>query len=394
MATSNVHICIVSDQVLANLIPALMERPERVYLAASTGMTEKGKTELLRRILEERGIKVAVQQGLPDMNLAAMRNFAQDLLDRVRREGGNAKVTLNVTGGTKLMTLALFDACSSGVDRIIYTHTDRDLIEELPKDLKGGEVTGKIEPVLDVPTYLRAHGFRCLKSRSDGRRWRDRCLVRLDLTEAFVQISLRHERFLGALNYAASNALGGGGNLSRPEQDLSHRLGPQKQVFLAHLVEKGLLYWDGKQSVEFCDVESARYVGGGWLEEYAWLKLASLRPDDVRCGVEGRWERARKVMNEFDVVAVHNNRLLLIECKTLRMDREGMRDTEILYKLDSLAMDLKGLYGSVLLLSARVPTDAMKRRARQQNIALIGPGELVHLDGPLLHWMESGKLSP
>src|SRR5690606_10739303 len=52
------HLCLVSDQLLPNLIPALMQRPPWVHLVVSTAMAAQG--ERLRRLLEARDIAVTV----------------------------------------------------------------------------------------------------------------------------------------------------------------------------------------------------------------------------------------------------------------------------------------------------------------------------------------------
>ena len=46
-----IHVAIVSDQILANLIPALMDRPDKVVLVATNDMAAK---RLDRRLADTR----------------------------------------------------------------------------------------------------------------------------------------------------------------------------------------------------------------------------------------------------------------------------------------------------------------------------------------------------
>ena len=52
----HIHICTVSDQILPNLIPALMDRPDQVVLLASERMREQAHH--LRRVLKDYHIDV------------------------------------------------------------------------------------------------------------------------------------------------------------------------------------------------------------------------------------------------------------------------------------------------------------------------------------------------
>jgi hypothetical protein len=45
-----VHVAVVSDQTLANLIPTLMDRPDKVYLVCSPTMTDRGLDRQLASI--------------------------------------------------------------------------------------------------------------------------------------------------------------------------------------------------------------------------------------------------------------------------------------------------------------------------------------------------------
>jgi hypothetical protein len=154
----------------------------------------------------------------------------------------------------------------------------------------------------------------------------------------------------------------------------------------AELTKAGLMSWEpGDREFAFSTAEGARFIRGGWLEEYAWHIVRDARAFDARLGVEGVWLDTKKTTNEFDVLACHINQLLLIECKTLQYRAEN--ENEIAYKLDSLSQDVRGLFGDTWLLSARQPSDVLTERARQARIRLIGPGDLAHLRESVLAWL-------
>lgn len=64
----------------------------------------------------------------------------------------------------------------------------------------------------------------------------------------------------------------------------------------------------------------AKYVSGGWLEEYVFIQLENLVKEgeitDIRIGLEVSWEEERQTtVQEFDVVFTDGKRLYFLECK-------------------------------------------------------------------------------
>jgi hypothetical protein len=149
----------------------------------------------------------------------------------------------------------------------------------------------------------------------------------------------------------------------------------------------GLVQPVGSRGVRFPDLESARFLGGGWLEEYAFVVARGAGLFDVRMGVSGVWEGAESARNEFDVLACHRNRLLVIECKTLRFKGQE-NDNDLAYKVKSLGEDARGLLGDTWVLAAQEPTPVLRDRARQAEFQLIGPKFLGSLKGWLNLWKQ------
>ena len=112
----------------------------------------------------------------------------------------------------------------------------------------------------------------------------------------------------------------------------------------------GLLAWDEQTQVVLRDRDAAQYLGGGWVEEYAGLKISGMRPDDwaPRLRIESADGHSP---NELDAAVVHANRLLVIECKAA-----AARDNDVadwIYKAGRLAEQVGGKMAPPLLLSAR-----------------------------------------
>lgn len=92
--------------------------------------------------------------------------------------------------------------------------------------------------------------------------------------------------------------------------------GPVVRPLLAAIVENHVAYLDG--DVWAVSSANARYLRGGWLEEYAALAALSAGADEVRAGQVLRWVSGPYGgVNEVDVIARFGERLVFASCKAL-----------------------------------------------------------------------------
>lgn len=392
------HVMLVSDQLLPNLIPALMEAPDRALLVASDNMIGKGKPDLLRDILERKGCSVEIRGGVPSAGLSGIRKFAFGIASELSERQG--RIVLNATGGNKLMSLAFVEEFRESLGdklQIIYTDTAHNAIEMFwPR----GSAPRPLESVLDIPGYLEAQGMTCRGAVSDDREWKETARARKALTKYLGENAAVLEDFIGAVNYLAHQALGEGKEpgLFCPEQEFKSRPRGRWEKAVKRIAATGMVEWDCASKLGFSDAGSARYLNGFWLEEYVWHIASDCGFDDVRCGVEGTWQAnvAKKdaPRNEFDLLVVHNNRMLVVECKTLRMNNpESGSEQAIINKLESLGRNAGGTFGTSLLVSARRASDTIRNRCKNFSIPLREGKELKHLRQDLMHWKEGERMT-
>lgn len=386
-----IHVALVSDQILANLIPALMERPDKVILVCTAGMAEKGLDRRLSALLKREEIATEFMRNAPDVGVKQIQDYALELLGQVEQQHPGAEVVFNATGGTKLMSLGFVEVFRGVANRILYTDTAHRRIEYLPDAQGRVPNAASMTDVLDVPKYLAAQGCRFASAVSDDSAWRERAASRKEACKHLGRNAAQLQEFIGLMNGLADDALE---KIPGTEEErLVAPCQPLRSVpwgdwakALAGLARARLIDWrEGEAEVVFTDVETARFLRGGWLEEYAWHAVKNGSPFDTRMGVQGVWEGGGSMRNEFDVLATHRNQLLFIECKTLRF-RDG-NDNDLAYKVDSLGQDTRGLFGETWLLSARKPSEVLSDRARQARIRLLGPEELPRLRDAVRQWM-------
>lgn len=372
------HLCIATGQNLANLIPALQLGATKVIILETPLMRLQAR--YLQRALEGHGIEV-VREAFDDGTPAAVEQSAE----RIGIQYGEGSIVFNFTGGHKLMTLALAKHMELADDlHLLYAETRNqrlDWLRPVPE-------LQAMENALDIDDFLVAQGYaRDTSSERDGY-WQQEALHRAPLTRLLGDESDRLASFFGALNKLAGNAMSDArqGTPFRPQQRLLFTPGGRNADVLAKAQDLGLIHWDKDIEIVFASDEVARYFGGGWLEEYVWLKLRGIKPHDSATNLTVK-TAGGDIRNELDAVVTHGNRLLVIECKTLRFGKDLVKDSDYIYKLAQLSRQIGGGMASSLLLSARPLDEATAERAQRYGVTVLAGEGMKKLAVWIQKWM-------
>jgi len=248
------------------------------------------------------------------------------------------KVIVNLTGGTKVMTLASFDFFKDlGAEIYYLTGSDDTLIKLSPGRKKRSE---KLNTTVNVPQYLFSYGFAITES-----------------TPSYIPAAYTHQFF----------------NLYAQGKIESHRmildiLRPfrSKNTLLINNIEGLRPFLDEiefplnrKDSLNRFEI---KYLTGEWFEEYVSDVLATeLNLDHnhlmVGLNISKENREGMRIPNEMDILFTWKNKLYTIECKTSLFNETIQPDgsvkskaiiSETLYKIDSLKQGL-GLYVNACL---------------------------------------------
>ena len=397
---AKVHICLLSDQLLPNLIPILMDKPHCVYLIVTEEMKARDRHKRMQRLLRRENIESLVRYNAPSTGIDSIRKFAGKLAEEVKKDGENNTIVLNATGGTKLLSMGFMEVFRENLEgyllQVIYTDTQHQLIETLvPRGLEAKPMGN----VLEIESYLAAQGMKLDSALSDDDHWQLDVQRRSNLTEYLASHCVELGGFFGALNgliHGSNNqhgALSANGNaLLHPRQKLNTAPRGNWRKTLNRIQAEGLIFWDGDKEVTFSTIEAARYLSGQWLEEYAWLHATASELQDVSCSAIGQWELQTGTAaptNEFDLLAVHGNRLLIVECKT---GQKSLKEQEVTTRLESLNRNAGGLFGSCLLLSARAITATMRKRCQSLGIHYLEQDGIRKFSMCISEWRDTGTL--
>jgi hypothetical protein len=381
----NIHICLISAQTLPNLIPILMHKPKIVHLIVTTDMQSKAKYFL--NLLKQQNIKAIISPNAPSAGLTQLTKYACQFVKQLKqRYDNNVQLSLNCTGGTKLMVLAFIKVFETELPQaqIFYTDTFHNVIEYLQPLEKLESMTS----VLDVKNYLAAQGFAITTVESQESGWQKRTKKRQELTYWLATNAWELGYFLNEIKKLTNQAW----NEQKVKQKLVQQPSELAKKTLIKLCEYNFIQYAGGQTIIFPEVanrnpEKMRYLNGFWLEEYVWLVAEDSSLDDVQSGVKVEWQfqkHSTATQNEFDMLAVYHNRLLVVECKTSIAKQASKQD--IITKLDSLGRNTGGLFGHTLLCSAQPLAKNIKNRALAQKVEVIDGKQLLNLGARIAAW--------
>ena len=377
----SLHLCIATGQNLANLIPALQLNASKVVILETPEM--KASASNLKRVLESHSIKVQ-RKPFDDSSPVAIERSAQE----ISTEFGEGAVIFNATGGHKLMTLAMAKEMSEIADELhlLYAETRHQRLDWL----KPTAVMEPMNDVLKVDDFLLVQGYSRVRSADRDGHWQVDADARAPLTRRLGEESDKLARFFGALNKLAQQAMSDKdrGKAFRPAQSFEFTPGGRSAEVLSQARGLNLLSWDDDYEIVFASEDAAAYFGGGWLEEFVWLKLRGLKPFDSAVNLVVK-PIGSEVENEFDAVIAHRNRLLVVECKTLRFGRDATKDADYIYKLAQLSKQVGGSMASSLLLSARPVDSLISERAKQYGVSILAAEEVKNFVNYVRAWMQA-----
>jgi hypothetical protein len=372
------HLCLISGQPLANLLPLRVEQPARAIFLVSPEMEQQATR--LAKVASRYGVAVSMHKIDSAYDYENVQDVCAELIGI-----NNGNLTLNITGGTKIAALAAFLAFFSadGQPRIIYCDTEHEQILQLEPANTRTRLAGNLISVAD---YLTSYGLPPTNSGKPPAAFKGRA----GQLAALATLLIQEENLLARLNSAIAAAG------RKPFINISlNSLGPKGEN-LARILEKCQVCGRGDGvNINIPNQKAIFFCKGGWLEEYVYRAVLALAVDDLdlAMNVKVRWDGAGKkqTTNEFDILFTHNNRLHVISCKAANPERvtaTGSRATEALNELDTLADRAGGIFGRAMLVSARKLSDFDRVRAEKMRIKLVDGQDVLQLAEHLRSWLK------
>jgi len=358
-----IHLCLVSDQPVPNLLPALDPslRPETVVLAVSPEMEPQARH--LEKALQRHGV---VTERFPLSDAYDLRLLTNRFLDFLAEHEASS-LALNVTGGTKPMAIAAQEAFRLAGKPVFYVGIQSDQLQWLDPD----KAPVSLANGPGLATFLLAHGYQANipGPRKLPETWNA-------AADALAQQAGPWGRAIGRLNAIAKEA--------EERRSLEGRridndeAGPWDEM-LKTLYDSGVIAYYDDRKVRFTDDNARFFANGGWLEHFVYRTLRTLPAlKDLSMNVTVEDEKGNR--NELDAAFLLHNRLYVVECKTRRFGERGADApaSTAIYKLDALKR-IGGLRTHGILVSYRQLRPEHKRRAEADGIQVVDGGSLPRL---------------
>lgn len=396
MSRIHTQICLVSAQPDPNFFTCIDAnfRPENLYLLVTPKMKQEAKN--LEKAL--RGIK-NIQQ-IPVDNADDIQFVMETIKGLIEesweKNNGNLEgILVNITCGTKLMSIAAISAAQScGVRSIYVSIAQNQKVKAFilpPKNDSGTkDILPKIEEIsLSLPEkyiekYLMAHGCELTQKNSKWNDLTDKEIAFVDLALTNSQGVIKNEQSLGKLNWILTSQ---DPNNRKNRRGLGWAEGPQKFLFNkdmflnkenwpefeGFLRELDNIGWiklnDQEYPREFIiqTEEDFNFIHGRWLEKYIAEFIRKMDPEVQPYNLEVRINNGEN-QNEIDVAFVKGQQLFAIEVKSANLIGEGGGEKQnILHKLEAVSQQIGGINSKKCLVSYRTILNNGKRSNRYRS---------------------------
>ena len=362
-------LCLVSDQRMQNIIPLFQKGLSLKQIVLIASSSAKGKinpryqviADHLRTALGGQAACSLWEEPVDPVNFAEVKRVCLNAVDHF---GGARNVIINITGGTKPMSIGAYQAGFESETAMIYLDTQTECLYHFC----GSEQ--QVEPFdlapITVRLVLAAHG------KQVDEHWTE------------TKQPLPFERQISEEAYGRRP-----GSLSEINQlQLDLRILPTETKNKALPSSSNLPDWILKIlfECEQCHEEDGQiifsnkaweYLNGGWLEQYVILALSKDRRfDDVAGNLQ-----IDNIENELDAACTLSGKLAVVECKSGKV--KGKEGTAMLNRLRTLKESLGGTFArSVLVVSqpAEQLTPAFKERAGEYVSRIIGAESLGRIE--------------
>ncbi len=325
--------CLLSDQHVPNLLSIHHFQPDRLVLIESERMRRRNAAQNFLDALKCGKLDYTERcDVVPHGDVSDFASIAESLRNAFGKHPTGDWI-VNLTGGTKPMSIVAYEFFKAVGARLIYIDAEK------PNRILDVETntTEIVDHRLSIEEFLRGYGFeqhkdpeKILRSEERARKWFPVALA-IALTSpgtALLKVDA-HRRSKGR------------------KQGLELRPGdlPVSDLHLGNTLWRTFnLKVEGTNLTGRLDRYGVQFLTGGWLEVLLWGLLDRHKDRigiwDVRLGIVPA-AKGSKAENDFDVAFMREYALHMIECKTGSQEHDP--DVAALYKIEAITRQFRAL---------------------------------------------------
>lgn len=349
---AKIAVIIISDQTVQNVqFIKEFESMDAYWFITTPAMKRKGCGDWIKQTLSLEDEKVQEME----VNEFSPADTQQKITELYTETD---TFLVNITGGTKLMCIAVNDFFKPKPNAILYYLTGKNEILNLTENKKSD-----LKKKILLNEYLISYGISIQKNVTPHYPKE----VSAKIYAEFIKSDKKNTDCLKELRDFFQEQ-------NRNARKVTYAELPCLQTLISNFK------FTIKEKEELSKDE-ALYLTGKWLEEYTYHQVKDkLKLDEQSVGLGLLLQKTgiRDTNNDFDVMFIYQNELYMIECKTSHLINGKSQLTEYIYKLDALRKEL-GIFSKAFIYTlGELPKDdkpqqqnQLKDRLKFHNIKLL-----------------------
>lgn len=315
----NIITILISNETIQNVlfIKEFIDDNTEILMLSTKDMEKKRKSEHIKETLEHKyKFHTIIVDAFSSYSiLQELSKFEFDNYD---------KKIVNITGGTKLMSIETSNFFKSVDNSEVYYVINGGQFIKIHSQNEQ-EVPQNFNATINIKEYFKSYGFNTETSRLSG--------IDKEFTYSFFEWFINDKT---TYQHSVINELRE--NTNNENFKRTKKLNTEKIKGLDSLIAEINFPISNKGIIS---LKEARYLAGGWFEEYVYYKIIDsgiVNENSILCGVKKINDISN---NEFDIVYLKNNKLYAIECKTyIISNNKDSLVNDTIYKLDSIIKEL------------------------------------------------------
>ena len=337
------------------------------------------------------------------------------------------EIIYNITGGTKLMSISLYDVAKSNnknIPIIIYMPIGKNTL--ITNIAQKNEEVKAINTRLSVNQFCAAYGVEIINERrlnekiSHAVEYKN--VSKWLINNYFIHYEFNNNQLFVSPAYRLLSCLF---QKLKPYRDRKDKF-KQKNFILEFPSKEFKLYEkeaalakklfafehfnnrshikelpDKTQIEVVLDKKDVDFFTGGWLEEFCFNEINELKNetddliDDILINPDIKYKDQNAANNEIDVMFTSRNRIYMVECKSLQQQQD--KANEIIYKINAIQGKVGRLSANSFLVSTAIENilekpkknnkdfqyaefnikESAKDRAKELNTTIIHPFKIA-----------------
>ncbi len=349
MNPEEVLVCLVSGQPMPNIIPAFVNKPHIVVLLTTT--QEKATADHIKKVYSKNGMKCEIHEQFIDAyDVFSIRRELEKIYDKYC----NHKLTMNITGGTKLMAIAAYEFFREKKQDILYVDT---LHSSILKFKEAEILVSKYDNLnISVKDYLLAHGIYPDEINRKTAGYNE---VFMNIIDSDVKSFLNFSKKLRSFREIEGKFISGKYSVIRKKSEKRNesvgRIAKTTQLKFYDFEFNGKIVLEN-------EITDLQYYVGYWLEDYTQYLLDKRNPNDAERGF--KFKHSSGAESEIDVLITKNGMLHLISCKS------GSFTKKDLFELEGLRQLAGGTFAKAYIVVPPKPGNYPEIRLRAKQLRI------------------------